>query len=310
MNTPSIPAQRDLPTPFAERLRSLRDVDNALLNALLAACRDQGWPTPALARGLDMNAPAVSKRIQRARKHQADARAARQTRRAARHGAPLAAAAWAARQTQITDYERVRAQVAREQVPAFEKIHAMADGRRLDRATVTQLQAWQQISSRVRGSTPADSEDREISKKLSALLHQLIEEQGFTAYYLSQELNVSPRAITSRLERHQHRDPCPSVAGTSSGTYFGRKIGDPGAGAPRLGHQPRQQLRTSWARYRSADNPRTREQARLELISQLREYLAQDFTLANLAQAMSTGGCRVRFNELRAAFAASGQETS
>ena len=48
----------------------------------------------------------------------------------------------------------------------------------------------------------------------------------YRPYYLARELGVTHRAITSRLERHGYRTPCPSVRGTPSGMYRGHKIGE------------------------------------------------------------------------------------
>lgn len=297
----SAPAQT-LPTPFAERLQSLRDVDNALLNVMLAAARDVGWHAPALAAGLQMKAPAVNKRVQRARKNEAEARNARSLRRATRGGSSDALQAWGRIQARVQEYERVRAALAREDIPRPPEVHAMANGKRLDADRIAQLRRMQQVTSRVRGSTPADHEDREVSKQLAALLHQLNTVEGYSAYYLGKVMGVSTRAVTSRLERHTFRDPCPSVDGTASGRYFGRKIGDPGIGAPRLDRQQRQALRALWSQYRVLDGP-ARERAHEQLVAGLRKHLNSGFTLANLAQAMSTPSRRIRFNELRAVLA-------
>lgn len=269
---------QDLPADFAALLRSLRDVDNPLLNALLNACRAKGWKTPSLARGLGMADPAVGKRVQRARQHAAEAAA----------GDPRRAA----------EQQRITAVLAAHQIPDLPKVQAMIDGRQLDPEKIERLRGMQTIAARVNGARPADHPDRRISELLSALLAELVT-AGFSPYYLAAVMGVSHRAITSRLERHHYRQPPPSVAGTSSGEYFGRKIGDEGHGAPRLTREEREELRAAWARYAAAGSERTRVRWRNHLARQLTQYRERGFSLANLAQAISTPDHRVRYASLQ-----------
>lgn len=262
MTTRRAAARQQLPDDFAAQLRALRDVDNPLLNALLAACREKGWSTPSLAAGLQMNPPAVSKRIERARSRPADAL--------------LAAAA------------------GRYAIPALQRVHAMIDGKQLAPEKIAALQGMQRVACRVNGAMPVGHPDRRVSEQYAAELNRLVTEDGYTPYYLAEVIGITHRAVTSRLERHHFRDPCPSVAGTASGIYYGRKIGDPGVGAPRLSAQERAELRGLWQNY-SSGRPRTRG----ALAAKLREYLDRGFTLANLAQTMSTKTARVNYTALQ-----------
>lgn len=115
------------------------------------------------------------------------------------------------------------------EVPEPRRIQAMMNGQRLPLTEVERLLGMKEIASRVNGAMPADHPDRRISEAYTAELAQLVSKKGFTPYYLAKELGVTHRAITSRLERHGYRKPCPSVAGTPSGQYRGRKIGEPEA---------------------------------------------------------------------------------
>lgn len=268
--------RQQLPADIAEQFRALRDVDNPLLNLLLAAYREKDWSTPTLAAALEMNPPAVSKRIERARSRFDSAE-------------DLLAAAAATRHPAGTS------------IPKPQRIHAMIDGRQLPPERIAALKGMQQVASRVNGAMPVGHPDRRVSEQYSAELNRLVTVEGFTPYYLAQVIEVSHRAITSRLERHHFRDPCPSVAGTASGIYFGRKIGDPGEGAPRLTAEQRAELRALWQAH--ADGKRG---ARTALAAKLREYLEQDFTLANLSQTMTTRDMRVRYGALQAVL---GRET-
>lgn len=295
MSARSADALQQLPADLAGRLRALRGVDDLVLNVALAQLRDRRWATPALAAALQMNAPAVSKRVQRARQRHTEAREARAQRRAPAQGRHDDRA-------RALEYQRARAAVAAMQLPKPPRVHMMSDGRRLDRETVERLRSWQQSAAKVNGATPVDHPAREDSEKLSAELNRLVVQEKFSPYYLSRELEVSPRAVTSRLERHHYRKPCPSVAGTASGEYYGRKIGDPGQGAPRLTRTERDQLRQAWAdhqRSAGADSPATRNRLTGRLVTLMNGFLQRGFTLANLAQAMSTTERRVRHGDLR-----------
>lgn len=255
-----------LPGDFADQLCVMLDQEHPLLNVLLAASRNIGWPTPSLAAGLGMNTPAVSKRIERARKL---------------YGSDPVKLAEAAGAAGVVIPEPIR-------------VHAMINGKQLPPEKIAALKGMQMVASRVNGAMPVGHPDRRVSERYSAELNQLVADEGFTPYYLAQVLGVSHRAITSRLERHHFRDPCPSVAGTASGIYFGRKIGDPGEGAPRLAAAERAELRGLWQAY--VDGKRG---AKSLLAPALRGYLKQGFTLANLSQTMTTKSSRVSYTALQ-----------
>jgi hypothetical protein len=301
---------KHLPDDLAARLRALQDEDNVLLNVFLAALRGLDWPTPALAAGVRMNPPAVSKRIQRARAAAAEAEAMAPIRAAAEKGDAEASKIWGSVERRVTDYERCRAVVAAADLPEPPEVFATMDGRQLDPDMIAKLRSMQ-ARARINGAVAADDPDRKVSEQLAELLHELIDSQGFTSYYLARVMNVSPRAISSRLERHSYRDPCPSVAGTSSGVYSGRKIGDPGVGAPRLDRHQRQLLRDLYDQHRNAGDDRERALARTALATMLRKHHHDDgYSLANLAQAMTTPQRRVRYNELRDILTAASAEVT
>jgi len=111
-------------------------------------------------------------------------------------------------------------------IPEPRRVQAMMNGQRLPLQDVERLKQMQAVASRVNGAMAADHPDRVVSERYTAELNDLITQKGFTPYYLAKELGVTHRAITSRLERHGYREPCPSVVGTPSGVYRGRKIGD------------------------------------------------------------------------------------
>jgi len=191
---------QEVPEEFAALLRRLHADEDPLLNALLAASRTHGWRTPSLARAVQMNPPAVSKRIERAR-------------RAARNNE----AGW----------KEIAERVDEIEIPDAPKTYAMIDGKQLAPEKIAELLQMQRVSEKVNGAMPADHPARRVSEQLAAELNRLITEEGFTPYYLGKVLDRTHRAITSRLERHHYRDPCPSVANTPSGEYRNRKIGDP-----------------------------------------------------------------------------------
>lgn len=186
---------QQVPEAEAAQLRALLDVDGVLLNALLAAYRAKGWRTPPLATALGLNPPAVSKRIERAR----------------RRG----------------DDPALTARLAGHPIPEPPQVCATRDGQQLDDAAIAELRQMQLVASRVNGAMSSQHPDRRVSEQFSAELNRLVTQEGFTSYYLARVLDLTHRAITSRLERHLYRDPCPSVAGTPSGEYHNRKIGDP-----------------------------------------------------------------------------------
>ncbi len=115
---------------------------------------------------------------------------------------------------------------------------AMMNGRQLSREEIDELITMKDLAAQVNGATPAMEEIggekvkhhlRKASEDYTARLDDLISKRGFTPYYLARELGVTHRAITSRLERHGYRTPVPSVRGTPSGVYRGRKIGEQAA---------------------------------------------------------------------------------
>ena len=108
---------------------------------------------------------------------------------------------------------------------------AMMNGQRLTPEEKAYLVEMMAAAKKLNGATPATLNGqkhplRQASERFSGLLNELITKRKFTPYYLARELGVTHRAITSRLERHGYRTPCPSVRGTPSGTYRGRKIGE------------------------------------------------------------------------------------
>lgn len=272
-------APQEVPHDLAVHLRRLRDADRgATLNALLAAAHEREWRAPSLARALDMNPPAVSKRIERGR-------------RAARNQEP--------------GWQTIAAEIAVIEIPDAPPARTVAGGRELPQAKIDELLALQAVAEKVNGAMPADAKERRDSERLSAELHRLVSEEDIRPAYLARALGRSHRAIISRLERHHFREPCPSVAGTASGQYFGRKIGDPGQGAPRLTREERAELRALWEGSRDGRSARERRSARGKLATRLRRYLREGFTLANLSQAMSTKDVKVNVGSLAALLAAS-----
>lgn len=204
-NSASASAPRSLPQQevseeFAALLRRLHDDEDPMLNLVLAAARGAGWRTPALADTIGLRPAAVSKRVERARR--------------------------ALREQNLTVEQAMRQQLPAAVVPAPRPLQVTLAGKQLPDAQIAQLKQWQLTASRVNGAMPTNHPARRVSERFSAELNRLTGE-GFTPYYLARVLGVSHRAITSRLERHHFREPCPSVAGTPSGEYRNRKIGDP-----------------------------------------------------------------------------------
>lgn len=204
----SLPLQ-GVPEEFATLLNRLHDDEDPLLNLVLAAARSKGWRTPALAETIGLRASAVSKRVERAR---------RQVR---------------GEQTSMTAAELQKAidkAMARHapglDVPRPQQLQVTLDGKQLPAAAIAELKEMQEVSARVNGAMGKEHPSRRVSEQFSAKLQRYVDE-GFTPYYLARVLDLSHRAITSRLERHHFRTPCPSVAGTPSGEYRNRKIGDP-----------------------------------------------------------------------------------
>lgn len=288
------PPLQEVPEADAKRLRALKAQDNPLLNALLDAYRGKGWPAASLAAALEMNKPAISKRIERARR--LAARAAPELQGLTSEQAEVAT--WEFQQHQ-QEQRRIRQAVELSVIPAPPpRPRAMIDGRQLPAEVISDLRRMQRIASRVNGATPKNHPSRRISEQFSEELHRLVTDEDVSEYYLAEALSVTPRAVTSRLERHHFRDPCPSVAGTTSGVYHDRRIGDPGVGAPRLSAEARTALRTAWAELHDdtrAWQPGERTAAVQDLQDAVRAHLADGFTLANLAQSM-----KLRYGTLQA----------
>ncbi len=268
-------ARQRVPEDFARVLRDLRDQPGSgpLLNALLAACRepDAGWGAPALAAALGPPATpgSVSKRIERGR-------------------------------AAIRDDQDLLTALDKYAIPKAETKHVMADGKYLDPKDIAELKRMQARASKVNGALPAGHPDRLLSEALTDELHRLVDQEKISPNYLSKEMGVSHRTITSRLERRGWRRPPPSVAGTASGRYHNRKIGDPGEGARRLTREQRAELRQLWLAYAEPGllSDRAVQTRRDALVGKLRDYVEAGFTLANLAQTMSNQEIRLRYSML------------
>lgn len=305
----SLPPQ-EVPHDLAALLCRLRDEEDPLLNLALAAARSKGWRTPALAATIDMRSSAVSKRVERARRMAREAileipgppdRPADPDGEAAEPGPEeqeraielalqeqvaarahrLARAAGLSPEDQ--EFAEAVERALREtkilgDIPLPQRQQLTLDGKQLTPDKIAQLRSWQLIASRVNGAMAKDHPDRAISEKFSAELNRLIEQDGLTAYYLARVLHVTHRAIDSRLERHQFRVPCPSVAGTASGEYHARKIGDPGEGARRIPAELRERLQQAWLRSQDGDPAALQAAVRLARKS--------GFTMASIAQAL------------------------
>lgn len=265
MQQPRNITPQEVPAGFADKLREMRNTGDPRLNAVLAAARTNGWRTATLAEVLKMNPTATSKRIERAVSPAPETVARQALRTAATKMSEIGFPVPSAQLAQLSsrdqptvglasgldilesvsstkrqlktakravqkaiDYRQTEAvDISGVEIPSPpERIPAMMNGQRLTLAEIQDLKEMQVVSARVNGALPAGHEYRKVSEKYSAKLHQLISKRGFTPYYLARELGVTHRAITSRLERHGFRTPCPSVQGTPSGVYRGRKIGE------------------------------------------------------------------------------------
>jgi predicted transcriptional regulator len=271
---------QEVPEEFAALLRRLHHDDDPLLNTVLAASREHDWRTPTLASVLEMNPPAVSKRIERAR------RAVR-----AEWGTVSNAETAEAIRKIVDQYPEI-------QIPDAPRVQAMIDGKQLAPGKIDELLAMQRVSEKVNGAMPAEHPSRRVSEHLSDELNRLITEEGFTPYYLAQVLGRSHRAITSRLERHHFRDPCPSVAGTASGEYHSRKIGDPGEGVRRIPPELRDLLRAGWDAVEQGGDP-------AGLHRTMRLLLDSGFTKASVAQALHVGNAALERQVQQTEFAVS-----
>ena len=72
-------------------------------------------------------------------------------------------------------------------------------------------------ATRVNGSTAADHPDRAASVELTELINKLVGRE-ITCYRIAKILDVTPRAIAARLERHGFRPPMPSNTQQYKGT--------------------------------------------------------------------------------------------
>ncbi len=211
MQTRWSPSPQEVPHDFCVLLRRARDADRGIMfNALLAAAAARRWRARSLASALDrpeapVSAAAVSKRIERGR-------------RAMRDRDP----GW----LEVAD------EVARIDIPEAPPARVVVKENTLPPAKIAELLEMQEVSSKVTGAMPADHPSRRVSERFSAELNRLVNEENIRPSYLARELGRSHRAIISRLERHHYRRPCPSVAGTPSGEYRNRKIGDPMQASP------------------------------------------------------------------------------
>jgi hypothetical protein len=257
---------QEVPAGFANKLRAMRNTGDPRLNAVLAAARSNGWRTATLAEVLrPMNATACSKRIERAEPPTFATVARQALRNAAQklteigradigatflklsnsddpHAAVLTAVETLLNiQSEKRQLRTARSALAKAldyrqpakpdisdiEIPVPPKREpAMMNGERLSADELAELREMQTVAAKVNGALPAGHEYRKVSERYSAKLNELISRRGFTPYYLARELGVTHRAITSRLERHGYREPCPSVRGTPSGIYRGHKIGE------------------------------------------------------------------------------------
>lgn len=264
MQRPRNLVPQEVPPGFAEKLREMRDAHDPRLNAVLARARSMGWRTATLAETIGSKPAACSKRIERAEPAAPEtiARAALRAASLRMREADMTAAGlrledWAntlnpqdyleragTMLDQMADGDPPLVACLREirraeayvppakfdiseiNIPEPHRVQAMMNGQRLDRKELATLRSMQSVASRVNGALPSDHEFRKVSEDYTQKLNHLITKRGFTPYYLAKELGVTHRAITSRLERHGYRQPCPSVVGTPSGVYRGRKIGE------------------------------------------------------------------------------------
>lgn len=274
MQQPRNLVPQTVPPDFADTLRRLRDTDDPRLNHVLAAARAVGWRTATLAGVLQIQPAACSKRIERASSSDPDTVARRALRAASRvladnvelstalavqadgpnprrqlavlgqligAGPTTDAARQAARGLERAAQHRPPRRPDLKDItipPASKPAPAMMNGRRLDPDLVTALRGQQAIAAKVNGAMRASHPHRRIGEEFTRTLAQLIDRDGYTLYYLAQELGVTHRAIASRLERHGYRPSCPSVAGTPSGTYYRRKVGDLKSGTPPVPDRP------------------------------------------------------------------------
>lgn len=270
MQQPRNVLPQEVPAGFADQLREMRDAGDLRLNAVLAAARAKGWRTATLAKVLNMNPTACSKRIERAEPPTADMIARQSLMTAASKMAEInntkaqqklwklgqqafpsqgLAEAVALLDKMSVDRRSVRTakraieravdyvQPPRADISGIDipeppsRPAAMMNGQRLTPEEKEYLAEMMAAAKKLNGATPATLNGhkhplRQASESFSKHLNDLITKRGFTPYYLARELGVTHRAITSRLERHGYRTPCPSVRGTPSGMYRGHKIGE------------------------------------------------------------------------------------
>lgn len=262
MQKPRNLVPQEVPPTLAATLRQMRDEHDPRLNAVLAKARTMGWRTATLAGVLGMEPSACSKRIERShplsreafiRQAIRDAAQVMETGKSLRKADKLRALVFAhdaersldramvtlgTTHTPATEQARgllVRAtqyvpqpapDISDVEIPLPAKIPTTMSGKRLAADEIEQLRQMHRTASRVNGSVPSDDPARKVSVEFTKKLVELIDERKFTPYYLAKVLGITHRAVTSRLERHGYRQPCPSVRDTPSGVYRGRKIGE------------------------------------------------------------------------------------
>lgn len=242
-------ALQEVPTAFAETLRRLLHDRDPRLNPVLAEARRLGWSTATLAATIDREIPATGKRIERAR----DAEAS----------------------------------IEGVDIPLPEPVQTMMNGARLPLTEIERLRAMQEVARKVNGSKLSTDPDRDVSRQLSAELDRLIREEHVTVYYLAKVLGVSNRAIASRLERHGHRVPSPSVTGSASEHYLGRGVGEPENDLPALDAELRERLRDLYEQTRGRwQTDQAHQQKADELHAELRALIEQGWPTPVLAREM------------------------
>lgn len=186
---------------FARLLRQMRQERDPLLGqVLLAAHDDRGWRSRPLAATCGMTPDAVSKRIERARLQYAA--------------------------LERSEQRRTSAAVRRAgKIPKPPEVGGMT----ISDTDTRRLRAMRRIASRVNGSMAADHPSRGVTEQLSREINELVtrEHNPIPISHVAKMLGISPRAVTSRLERHHFRPPPPSIADQPKAYYRKRKINDP-----------------------------------------------------------------------------------
>lgn len=241
-----------LPPALITLLRRLRDTGNPDLNTVLSAAHAKGWTAPQLAEVLQAPPGGVSKRIERGKSgYRARVLRTELTGIEQRITADIIQRAAADDPDAMAllrrrDSARRRLATALADEPAVLRLRGMLlaqydipppdpaqpstttmTGRRLDPARLERLRVQQLLAQKVNGALEPDDPLRKAGEAFSRELHQIIDVEGYPVYYVAKELGVTPRAITSRLERHGYRDLSPSMQGVPSGRYRRKKIGGP-----------------------------------------------------------------------------------